>query len=117
MLFKKKKEPHEYPTLERAYIQSDNYRGFKRVKLSSYGYAPAQEGIKALTGTNLSGYEIRTILVDKPDSPYLIVMVGKNHVGTLFGSSFDGLNLFRNGSIKAVRLEIRDGDAYLFYKA
>lgn len=116
MLFKKKPKSHDYDTTERVYIQSDSFRGFKRTKLTAYGYNPALDGIKALTGKDLKGAEITTIFVEKPKAPYLLIMVGNHHVGTLF-DNFSGLDLFRNGSVKAVHLDIKDGNAYLFYKA
>ena len=66
MLFRKKnKEP--MPDVAFTYPQSENYRGFKRIKLSSYGYKPAEDGIQALTGKDLAGSDVKlSIYMDTP---------------------------------------------------
>ena len=104
-----------YPETNYIYTQADTYRGYKRIKLSSYGYKPAQDGIKAVSRMDLSGADIKIVVCDKPDSPYALVLVGKHHVGTIFKNSFDKFNDLKNGKVDSIRLEIRDGDAYLFY--
>ena len=57
MFFRKKKEP--VPDVAFTYPQSEHYNGFKRIKLSSYGYKPAEDGIQALTGKDLAGSKIK----------------------------------------------------------
>lgn len=114
MLFKKKPKK-EKPIAVFSYTQAEHYRGFKRIKLSSYGYAPALDGIKALADADLSGADIK-ISVFGGDSPRAVVSVGKDIAGTVWQHSFDKFSALKNGKVSAVRLEIRDGDAYLFYK-
>lgn len=113
MFFRKKKEP--VPDVALTYTQSENYRGFKRIKLSSYGYKPAEDGIQALTGKDLAGSDIKlSIYMD--DSPRAMVSVNGTAVGTIWKHSFDKFTTLKNGKIAAVRVEIRDGESYLFYK-
>lgn len=113
MLFRKKnKEP--MPDAAFTYPQSENYRGFKRIKLSSYGYAPALDGIKALADADLSGSRIE-VSVFGGDSPRAVVSVGSHELGTVW-DRYDAFDVLRSGKVAAVRVDIRDGDAYLFYK-
>ena len=114
MLFKKKPKK-EKPIAVFSYTQAEHYRGFKRIKLSSYGYAPALDGIKALADADLSGSRIEASIFGG-DSPRAVVSVGKHEVGTIWEHSFDKFAALRSGKVVAVRVEIRDGDAYLFYK-
>ena len=114
MLFRKKnKEP--MPDVAFTYPQSENSRGFKRIKLSSYGYKPAEDGIQALTGKDLAGSDVKlSIYMD--DSPRAMVSVNGTAVGTIWKRSFDKFASLKNGKMTAVRVEIRDGESYLFYK-
>jgi len=116
MLFKKKKPTAPEPDAVFTYPQTKNYRGFKRIKLTSYGYQPAQDGIAALSGVDLANATIDILMMDKPGSPYAIVKVGPHHVGTIFKSNFDQFGALRDGKVSAVRLEIRSGESFLFYK-
>lgn len=113
MLFKKKKTPQ--PDVFYIYTQSEHYRGFKRIKLSSYGHQPAMDGIRALDGVALDGSEIR-IAIFEDEFPRANVIIGNHEVGTIWKHSFDRFNDLKNGRIERIRVEIRDGDAYLFYK-
>ena len=115
MLFKKKTKSG-YPETTYKFTQAEDFRGFKRIKLSSYGYAPAQDGIRAVSAMDLTGKEIQLVVVDKPKEPYVVVLVGKHHVGTIFKHNFDKFSSLKAGKVSAARLEIRDGDAYLFCK-
>lgn len=112
-LFGKKKS--EYPETSYTYKQSEDYQGYKRIKLSSYNYKPAQDGIRALSGKDLTGSTIKITVVSKPGAPYATVMVGKHIVGTIFKTSFDKFTSLKNGKVDGIRLEIQDGDSYLFY--
>ena len=114
MLFKKKQKQKK-PDVFYVYTQTDNYKNFKRIKLSSYGYRPALDGIRRLADADLSDAEIK-ISVFGGDSPRAVVSVGKDIAGTIWQHSFDKFSALKNGKVSAVRLEIRDGDAYLFYK-
>ena len=112
---KKKTSSDPKPDAVYTYLQTENYRGFKRIKLSSYGYKPAEDGIRALDGKGLSGSEIK-ISVFLDEYPRAVVNIGKHEVGTIWKRSFDKFDAVKNGKIDAVRLEIRDGDSYLLYK-
>ena len=114
MFFRKKKEP--VPDVAFTYPQSEHYRGFKRIKLSSHGYKPAEDGIQALTGKDLAGSKIK-ISIFMDDAPRAMVSVNGTAVGTIWKHSFDKFTTLKNGKIAAVRVEIRDGESYLFYKA
>ena len=114
MLFKKKPK-QEKPDTFFVYTQTENYRGFKSIKLSSYGYKPAEDGIRALADADLTGADIK-ISIYGGDSPHAVVSVGKHEVGTIWKHSFDKFTALKNGKFVAVRLEIRDGESYLFYK-
>ena len=114
MFFRKKKEP--VPDVAFTYPQSEHYNGFKRIKLSSYGYKPAEDGIQALTGKDLAGSKIK-ISIFMDDSPRAMVTIDGTAVGTIWKRSFDKFTSLKNGKITAVRVEIRDGESYLFYKA
>ena len=114
MLFKKKPK-QEKPEAFYVYTQAENYRGFKRIKLSSYGHKPAEDGIRALADADLTGADIR-ISIYGGDSPRAAVSVGSHEAGTIWKHSFDKFASLRNGKVTAVRLEIRDGESYLFYK-
>lgn len=120
MLFKKKKKvtapAAPKPSAVYSYPQTQNYRGFKRIKLSSYGYQPAQDGIAALSGADLSNATI-TISVILDEYPRAVVSVGPHVVGTIWKRNFDQFGALLDGRVSAVRLEINDGDSYLFYKA
>ena len=114
MLFKKKPK-QEKPDVFYVYTQTENYKGFKKIKLSSYGYQPSLDGIRRLADADLSGTEIK-ISIYGGDSPRAVVSVDKDIAGTIWQHSFDKFSALKNGRMSAVRLEIRDGDAYLFYK-
>lgn len=116
MLFKKKKKTAPKPDAVFTYPQTKNYRGFKRIKLTSYGYQPAMNGIAAVSKMDLTDATIDILLVTKTDSPYAIVKVGPHHVGTIWKRNFDQFGALLDGRVSAVRLEINDGDSYLFYK-
>ena len=115
MLFKKKPKK-EKPAAVFSYTQAEHYRGFKRIKLSSYGYAPALDGIKALADADLSGSRIE-VSIYGGEYPRAAVSVGKHEVGTIWEYSYgDVYKALRSGKVAAVRVDIRGGDAYLFYK-
>ena len=88
MLFKKKKPTAPTPSAVFNYPQTKNYRGFKRIKLSSYGHQPALDGIAALSDADLSDATI-TINVFVDDNPRAVVSVGQHEVGTIWKRSFD----------------------------
>lgn len=115
MLFKKKKPTAPKPSAVFTYPQTKNYRGFKRIKLSSYGHQPALDGIEALSGSDLSDATI-TINVFVDDNPRAVVCVDQYEVGTIWKRSFDQFGALLGGKVSAVRLEIRDGESFLFYK-
>lgn len=115
MLFKKKKPTAPTPSAVFNYPQTKNYRGFKRIKLSSYGYQPALDGIAALSGSDLSDATI-TITVFVDENPRAVVSVGQFEVGTIWQHSFNQFGALLDGKVSAVRLEIRDGESFLFYK-
>jgi hypothetical protein len=115
MLFKKKKPTAPEPDAVFTYPQTKNYRGFKRIKLTSYGYQPAQDGIAALSGSDLSDATI-TIAVFVDEYPRAVVSVGQYEVGTIWQHSFNQFGTLLDGKVSAVRLEIRDGESFLFYK-
>ena len=114
MLFKKK------PTLAKPnhffdYTQAAGRNGLKHIKLSSYGYKPALDGISALSGKDLTGANIK-LSVFGGDSPRIVVSIGKHHVGTIWKDSFDRFNDAKNGKIITVAVEISNGESYLYYK-
>ena len=114
MLFKRKSSGPKHEAVY-TYPQTEDFRGFKRIKLSSYGYKPAEDGIRALAGKDLAGSDIKlSIYMD--DSPRAMVSVNGTAVGTIWKHSFDKFTTLKNGKIVAVRVEIRDGESYLFYK-
>jgi hypothetical protein len=45
-----------------------------------------------------------------------VVCVGQYEVGTIWKRSFDQFGALLGGKVTAVRLEIRDGESFLFYK-
>ena len=112
MLFFKKKPK---PAASYTYTQAEDYKGFKRLKLSSYGHEPAEAGIRALSDADLTGAKIK-IDIFEDDYPRAVFSVGKHEVGTIWKRSFDKYTALKNGKISAIRLEIRDGESYLFYK-
>lgn len=115
-LFRRKpKATAPKPDAVYSYPQTQNYRGFKRIKLSSYGYQPALDGIRALADADLSDATIK-ISIYEDESPRGMVSVGTHEVGTIWRHSFDQFGALKNGKISALHLEIRDGEPYLFYK-
>lgn len=114
MLFKKKPKK-EKPAAVYSFTQTENYRGFKRTKLSSYGYKPAMDGIAYLSNVDLTGAEIK-ISIYGGEHPRAVASVGSHEAGTMWEYNSTAFGLFKNKKVEAVRLEIRDGDAYLFYK-
>ena len=115
IVWKEEEKPVGKPAAFYIYTQSENYRGFKRYKLSSYGHTPAENGIRKLTGKDLTGANIKISIFDD-EYPRAVVSVAGNEVGTIWKHSFDKFNDVKSGRIEAVRLEIRDGESYLFYK-
>lgn len=113
MLFRKKPKK-EKPAAVFGYTQAERYRGFKRIKLSSYGHAPAMNGIRALADADLSGAVI-TVSIFGGDSPRAVVSIGSHELGTVW-DRYDAFDALRSGEVAAVRVEVRDEDAYLFYK-
>ena len=114
MLFKRKSSGPK-PKAVYTYPQTEDFRGFKRIKLSSYGYKPAQDGIRALTGKDLSGSKIK-ISIFADDNTRAVVSVDDHILGSIW-ERFDNFDLLRRGKIAAVHLVVEDGDAVLFYKA
>lgn len=117
MIFDKlKKQTAPTAAISYKYIQSDNYRGFKRLRLTAYGYAPAMKGVKAVSKMDITGAEI-TINIIGGEHTRAEVYVGRHHVGTIWKQAFDEFSIFKNGKVQAVRVEIRNGnESYLFYK-
>lgn len=116
MLFKKKKKPTApAPLAIFNYSQTKNYRGFKRYKLSSYGHEPAQDGIAALRDADLTDSQI-SISVIMDEYPRAVICVDQYEVGTIWRHSFDQFPALMDGKVSAVRVEIRDGESFLFYK-
>lgn len=116
MLFKKKKtEPKPRVVSSHEYIQSNTYRGYKRQKLSSYGYQPALEGISALSGLDLTGANIRLDYIND-EYKCVQVYVGPHLAGTIWDYSCANFADIIGGKVASVRVEIRDGESYLFYK-
>ena len=113
MLFRKKPKK-EKPAAVFSYTQAEHYRGFKRIKLSSYGHEPAMNGIKTLADADLSGSVI-TVSIYGGEYPRAVVSVGSHELGTVW-DRYDAFDALRSGKVAAVRVDIRDGDAYLFYK-
>lgn len=109
---KKKKKPAGINYL---YSQAENHDGFKRVKLSSYGYKPAMNGVDALSGKDLSKAEIK-ITVIEDEYPRAVVSVKNHEVGTIFKRSFSNFDLIKKGKINQVYLVVEDGESHLFYK-
>ena len=81
MLFKKKPK-QEKPDAFFVYTQTENYRGFKRIILSSYGHKPAMDGIHFLADVDLTGAEIK-ISIYGGEYPRAVVSVGNHEVGIL----------------------------------
>lgn len=100
------------------FINTENFRGFKRIQLSTYGYEPVQKGISKLAKRNpmysvsvrslnpqeqnrlmgkkiyqknfdLSGKRIHFIPGRSDSSHFIKVMIGQNHVGTFFKPDAD----------------------------
>ena len=109
---KKKKKP---VGINYVYSQAENHDGFKRVKLTSYGYKPAMNGINALSGKDLSKAEIK-ITVIEDEYPRAVVSVKNHQVGTIFKRNFDNFNALKKGKFNHVHLVIEDGESHLFYK-
>lgn len=97
------------------YIQAEHWRGFKRLRLSSYGYEPAEQGIAALSGKDLTGAAI-TLRVFGGNHVRANVLVDNHEIGTVWDYSFDQFAALRDGKINGARVEIRDGVSYLFYR-
>lgn len=112
-LFNFGKEPA--PTAIYKYTQTENYRNFKRIKLSSYGYKTAEKNIKELANKDLTDATIEIKIFDDK-TPRAEVYIMRRQVGTIWPRSFDKYSSMKRGGIKGARIEIRDGDAYLFYK-
>ena len=100
-MFKKK-------PFKRKYRQSDNFIGFHRVYLSSFGHKPSEKGCAALLGKNLSGARIVVFEIDLsesvPGQTAFGVEVNGKRVGAAFGS--DAYPLFVNNQIEAVHVLI-----------
>ena len=112
MLFKKKPKK-EKPAAIYEYTQAENYKGFKRYKLSSYGHQAALDGIQALSDADLTGANINISVYDG-EYPRAVVTVNNHEIGTIWKDSFDKFNAIKTGKLAAVRVEIRDRDSYLF---
>lgn len=100
-MFKKK-------PFKRKYRQSDNFIGFHRVYLSSFGHKPSEKGCAALLGNDLSGARIVVFEIylseSAPGQTAFGVEVNGKRVGAAFGS--DVYPLFANNQIDAVHVQI-----------
>ena len=108
---RKKRQPGVVATY--TFTQAESCRGFKRVKLSSYGHKPAEDGIRALSGKDLSGKVIAVDII-KDKYPRAVFSVGKHEVGTIW-DRYDCFAPLARGQIRAIRLEIADESAFLYY--
>ena len=110
-IFKKNKAAKPFASY--TYTQSDDRSGFRRVKLSSYGHKPAENGIRALAGSDLS---LKVIKVDiyKDAYPRAVFSIGRHELGTIW-DRYDCFKPIAKGQARAMRIEIDSGDAFLYY--
>lgn len=122
-LFKSKPEPPaDAPSpvetlLVMNYKHSKGFRGFKRIRLTTYKDNVAQRNIKKLLDQEISEVTL-TVKVDNVTAtePYKLVDVKANglHVGTHYShGDTEYVDLILAGSIDAVHLRLEDaGDRY-----
>ncbi len=115
---------------EYSFKQSDTFRGYKRIHLSTYKYEPIQKGLKAVRKKNpdyhlgsdkpkyIYDFANKTITIKKSayaeDGACMLIMVDNNHVGTIFDNNNNEqiINDFETGKIEAVYLKIDQGQEY-----
>ena len=97
---------------ELTFIQSSNYRGFKKFSLVNYEHKPSEDGLKKLHEiTHDFNLQYRTIrLVDfvyEDKHHGVAVYVDKYQVGTYFGAETNELsNAMRAGKISAAYVRV-----------
>lgn len=119
--FKKKSQQKTQKQTERidseksmTYKQSHSFRGFKRIKLSSYGHKPSLDGIAAFTDKDLSEATI-TVRVIKGENSRAEVYVDGQQVGTVWADSWtECFEDLKNNRVDKVMVLIQDGESYLF---
>ena len=120
--FKKKSQQKTQKQTERieseksiTYKQSHSFRGFKRIKLSSYGNKESLDGIAAFTDKDISEATI-TVRVIKGENSRAEVYVEGQQVGTVWADSgwAEYYEDLKNNRVDKVMVRIEDGESYLF---
>lgn len=134
LFFKKKSKKTKRPDFETlystTYSHSKNFRGFKRIHLTTYGEKLANDGIKKLIASNPSGdpfnVDSRTIQLDvirdnitfTEPQYYLNVYVDGLRIGTGYRCREEYISHIVSGHVDKVHVRIDDDDdrfsSYLF---
>lgn len=105
------------------FIQSKNFRGFRKSKITNYQFAEAQANIKQLKAyypkMDFSGCIIRLESIKCSDgAPAVAVFIGGLRVGTVFFDN-DNYSEFRKafyaGKISAAHIGVTQLDDYYLY--
>ncbi len=107
-LFKKK------PEMDFIVPHTDNYKGFRRIKLATYRDEYACAGIRKL-GTK----QIRTVgfqVIKHPDTYGINVYANDNRIGTIWRDSWaDYYKVIKAGKVSAAHVDIVDPDEVYLY--
>lgn len=100
-LFGKKKKEEPAQPQEITFIQASSFRGFRRFRLTNYGYEPAQIGLKSLQMKNpkyngddsepeyIFDFKNKQVTIRKIEFevPAIAVFVDGNQIGSLFSTT------------------------------
>lgn len=108
--------------LSMTFKHSKGFRGFKRIRLTTYGDKVAQKNIKKLLDAEISDVTL-TVKVDNKnftEPEYLIdVAVDGLHIGTHYANGDNSrIDAVRSGMVDKVHIRLEDGgdrfNSYLF---
>lgn len=78
-------KPKEKTLYEQSFVQSHSFKGYKRFRVSYYGYSPAEEGLAKFrkAGMDLENAEILLRLTKRNDTVFLDVIVNGCFIGNV----------------------------------
>ena len=118
-LFSRKKNvPKNDVFFEQEFTQAESFRGFKRAKLSTYGYKPIEKSLAKLKPYDFTGRSITLRGIKYDGGRCLLVLVDGNHIGTMFGKTYEDVyKAILKGKATAAYVMVNDDEkVFLFVK-
>lgn len=104
----------ETPILALEYIQTPYLRGSDCIKLASYDYKKAEDGIAAVSSLDYHKLKV-TATIYAGKHPRVEIFLDQHQIGTIWQRSWpDHYDDFKSRRIEKVSAKISDGQSWLF---